>query len=101
MHRRVDCAGRFDGRDPPADHRGALRRKRREDALEGFAGCAVIVTHDRWFLDRVATHILAFEDDSTVVWHEGNYGDYLEDRRKRLGLESDTPRRPKYRRLTR
>ena len=72
-----------------------------EDALEGFAGCAVIVTHDRWFLDRVATHILAFEDDSTVVWHEGNYGDYLEDRRKRLGLESDTPRRPKYRRLTR
>ena len=72
-----------------------------EDALEGFAGCAVIVTHDRWFLDRVATHILAFEDDSTMVWHEGNYGDYLEDRRKRLGLESDTPRRPKYRRLTR
>ena len=72
-----------------------------EDALEGFAGCAVIVTHDRWFLDRVATHILAFEDNSTVVWHEGNYGDYLEDRRKRLGLESDTPRRPKYRRLTR
>ena len=72
-----------------------------EDALEGFAGCAVIVTHDRWFLDRVATHILAFEDDSTVVWHEGNYGDYLEDRRKRLGLVSDTPRRPKYRRLTR
>jgi ATP-binding cassette ChvD family protein len=72
-----------------------------EDALEGFAGCAVIVTHDRWFLDRVATHILAFEDNSTVVWHEGNYGDYLEDRRKRLGLDSDTPRRPKYRRLTR
>ena len=72
-----------------------------EDALEGFAGCAVIVTHDRWFLDRVATHILAFEDNSTVIWHEGNYGDYLEDRRKRLGLESDTPRRPKYRRLTR
>jgi len=72
-----------------------------EDALEGFAGCAVIVTHDGWCLDRVATHILAFEDDSTVVWHEGNYGDYLEDRRKRLGLDSDTPRRPKYRRLTR
>ena len=72
-----------------------------EDALEGFAGCAVVVTHDRWFLDRVATHILAFEGDSRVVWHEGNYGDYLEDRRKRLGLDSDTPRRPKYRRLTR
>ncbi len=72
-----------------------------EDALEGFAGCAVIITHDRWFLDRVATHIMAFEDDGRIVWHEGNYGDYLEDRRKRLGLESDTPRRPKYRRLTR
>ncbi len=72
-----------------------------EDALEGFAGCAVIVTHDRWFLDRVATHIMAFEGDSRVVWHEGNYADYLEDRRRRLGLESDTPRRPKYRRFTR
>jgi ATP-binding cassette ChvD family protein len=72
-----------------------------EDALEGFAGCAVIITHDRWFLDRVATHIMAFEDEGRIVWHEGNYGDYLEDRRKRLGLESDTPRRPKYRRLTR
>jgi ATP-binding cassette ChvD family protein len=72
-----------------------------EDALEGFAGCAVIITHDRWFLDRVATHIMAFEDEGRIVWHEGNYGDYLADRRKRLGLESDTPRRPKYRRLTR
>ena len=72
-----------------------------EDALEGFAGCAVIVTHDRWFLDRVATHIMAFEGDSRVVWHEGNYADYLEDRRRRLGIESDTPRRPKYRRFTR
>ena len=72
-----------------------------EDALEGFAGCVVVISHDRWFLDRVATHILAFEDDGKVVWHEGNYGDYLEDRRRRLGVESDTPRRPKYRRLTR
>jgi len=72
-----------------------------EDALEGFAGCVVVISHDRWFLDRVATHILAFEDDGKVVWHEGNYGDYLEDRRRRLGEESDTPRRPKYRRLTR
>jgi ATP-binding cassette ChvD family protein len=72
-----------------------------EDALEGFAGCVVVISHDRWFLDRVATHILAFEDDGKVVWHEGNYGDYLEDRRRRLGVDSDTPRRPKYRRLTR
>lgn len=72
-----------------------------EDALEGFAGCVVVISHDRWFLDRVATHILAYEDDGKVVWHEGNYGDYLEDRRRRLGVDSDTPRRPKYRRLTR
>jgi len=72
-----------------------------EDALEDFAGCAVIITHDRWFLDRVATHILAFEGDSRVVWHEGNFGSYLEDRRKRLGEDADNPRRPKYRRLTR
>ena len=72
-----------------------------EDALEGFAGCAVIITHDRWFLDRVATHILAFEGDSKVVWHEGNYASYQEDRRKRLGEDADKPRRPKYRRLTR
>jgi energy-dependent translational throttle protein EttA len=72
-----------------------------EDALDTFAGCAVIVTHDRWFLDRVATHIMAFEGDSKVVWHEGNYSDYLEARRQRLGIDSDTPRRPKYRRLTR
>ncbi len=72
-----------------------------EDALEGFAGCAVIITHDRWFLDRVATHILAFEGDSQVVWHEGNFASYQEDRRKRLGEDADRPRRPKYRRLTR
>ena len=72
-----------------------------EDALESFAGCAVVISHDRWFLDRVATHILAFEDDGKLVWHEGNYGDYLEARRRRLGEAADTPRRPKYRRLTR
>ncbi len=72
-----------------------------EDALEGFAGCAVIITHDRWFLDRVATHILAFEGDSKVVWHEGNFASYQEERRKRLGEDADRPRRPKYRRLTR
>lgn len=72
-----------------------------EDALETFAGCVVVISHDRWFLNRVATHILAFEDDGKVVWNEGNYDDYLEDRRRRLGVDSDTPRRPKYRRLTR
>ncbi len=72
-----------------------------EDALQDFAGCAVVISHDRWFLDRVATHILAFEGDSAVVWHEGNYQSYEEDRRRRLGTVADRPHRIKYRRLTR
>ncbi len=71
-----------------------------EDALINFAGCAVIISHDRWFLDRVATHILAFEGDSRVVWFQGNYQDYEADRHKRLGLEADQPHRIKYRKLT-
>jgi sulfate-transporting ATPase len=71
-----------------------------EEALENFAGCAVIITHDRWFLDRVATHILAFEGDSEVVWFEGNYSNYEAERKKRLGIEADRPHRIKYRRLT-
>jgi energy-dependent translational throttle protein EttA len=71
-----------------------------ETALETFSGCAVIITHDRWFLDRAATHILAFEGDSNVVWFEGSYSEYEENRRKRLGDEADTPHRIKYRRLT-
>jgi len=70
-----------------------------EQALLNFPGCAVVISHDRWFLDRVATHILAFEDDGRVVWFEGNYADYLEDRRKRLGAEADQPRRVRYRPL--
>jgi sulfate-transporting ATPase len=72
-----------------------------EEALEEFAGCAVVISHDRWFLDRIATHILAFEGDSRVVWFEGNYSDYEADRRKRLGAEADQPHRIKYRQLTR
>jgi len=72
-----------------------------EEALEGFAGCAVVISHDRWFLDRIATHILAFEGESSVVWFEGNYSDYEADRRKRLGAEADQPHRIKYRQLTR
>ncbi len=72
-----------------------------EEALLGFAGCAVIISHDRWFLDRVATHILAFEGDSQVVWFEGNYQDYEKNRRERLGAEADQPHRIKYRRLVR
>ena len=68
-----------------------------EEAVENFAGCAVIVSHDRWFLDRVATHILAFEGDSQVVWFEGNWSDYEADMRRRRGLDADTPHRIKYR----
>ena len=72
-----------------------------EEALLNYAGCAVVISHDRWFLDRIATHILAFEGDSRVVWFEGNYQDYEADRHRRLGAEADTPHRIKYRKLTR
>ncbi len=72
-----------------------------EEALENFGGCAVVISHDRWFLDRIATHILAFEGNSRVVWFEGNYSDYEKDRKARLGADADIPRRIKYRQLTR
>ena len=72
-----------------------------EEALLGFAGCAVVISHDRWFLDRIATHMLAFEGDSEVVWFEGNYQDYEADRKRRLGAAADQPHRIKYRKLTR
>ena len=72
-----------------------------EEALLNYAGCAVVISHDRWFLDRIATHMLAFEGDSRAVWFEGNYQDYEADRKRRLGAEADTPHRIKYRRLTR
>ncbi|MCI0336713.1 MAG: energy-dependent translational throttle protein EttA [Acidobacteria bacterium] len=72
-----------------------------EEALENFAGCAVLISHDRWFLDRIATHILAFEGDSRVVWFDGNYSEYEADRRRRLGVDADQPHRIKYRQLTR
>jgi energy-dependent translational throttle protein EttA len=71
-----------------------------EEAIENYAGCAVVVSHDRWFLDRIATHILAFEDDSTVWWQPGNWTDYEVDRKKRLGISADTPHRVRYRKLT-
>jgi len=70
-----------------------------EDALVEFAGCVVVISHDRWFLDRIATHMLAFEGDSRVEWFEGNYQDYEADRRRRLGGDADTPHRIKYRRI--
>ena len=72
-----------------------------EEALLNYAGCAVVISHDRWFLDRIATHMLAFEGDSRVVWFEGNYQDYEADRRRRLGADAETPHRIKYRKLTR
>jgi len=72
-----------------------------EEALGSFGGCAVVISHDRWFLDRIATHILAFEGDSQVVWFDGNYSEYEEDRKSRLGHEADQPHRIKYRHLTR
>jgi sulfate-transporting ATPase len=72
-----------------------------EEALLNYAGCAVVISHDRWFLDRIATHMLAFEGDSQVVWFEGNYQDYEADRKRRLGADADTPHRIKYRKLTR
>ncbi|WP_445679318.1 energy-dependent translational throttle protein EttA [Radicibacter daui] len=72
-----------------------------EDALEDFPGCAVVISHDRWFLDRLATHILAFEGDSQVVWFEGNYEDYEADKKRRLGADADQPHRIKYKPLTR
>jgi ATPase subunit of ABC transporter with duplicated ATPase domains len=72
-----------------------------EEALENFAGCAVVISHDRWFLDRIATHMLAFEGDSKVMWFEGNYSEYEADRKARLGPAAETPHRIKYRQLTR
>ena len=72
-----------------------------EEALEHFAGCALVVSHDRWFLDRVASHILAFEGDSYVHWYSGNYSAYLEDYKRRKGATADRPHRIKYRKLTR
>jgi energy-dependent translational throttle protein EttA len=72
-----------------------------EQAIIGFSGCVMVISHDRWFLDRIATHILAFEGDSRVVWHEGNYAEYEEAKRKRLGIDADKPTRIKYKPLTR
>jgi sulfate-transporting ATPase len=87
--------------DEPTNDLDVNTMRALEEALEHFGGCAVIISHDRWFLDRIATHILAFEGDSTVVWFEGNYSDYEADRKKRLGKAADQPHRIKYRHLTR
>ena len=72
-----------------------------EEALLGYPGCAVVISHDRWFLDRISTHVLAFEGDSEVRWFEGNFSDYEADRRKRLGVDGDQPHRIRYKPLVR
>lgn len=87
--------------DEPTNDLDVNTMRALEEALENFAGCAVVISHDRWFLDRIATHILAFEGESKVYWFEGNYSDYEADRRARLGAAADQPHRIKYRQLTR
>jgi ATPase subunit of ABC transporter with duplicated ATPase domains len=87
--------------DEPTNDLDVNTMRAMEEALEAFGGCAVVVSHDRWFLDRIATHILAFEGDSTVCWFEGNYSDYEADRKRRLGKEAEAPHRIKYRHLVR
>lgn len=87
--------------DEPTNDLDVNTMRALEEALENFAGCAVVISHDRWFLDRIATHILAFEGDSKVVWFEGNYSEYETDRKSRLGAAADQPHRIKYRHLAR
>jgi len=87
--------------DEPTNDLDVNTMRALEEALENFAGCAVVISHDRWFLDRVATHILAFEGESRVTWFQGNYTDYEADRKRRLGADAELPHRIKYRQLTR
>jgi energy-dependent translational throttle protein EttA len=87
--------------DEPTNDLDVNTMRALEEGLENFAGCAVVISHDRWFLDRIATHILAFEGDSKVYWFDGNYTEYEEDKKKRLGADADQPHRIKYRHLTR
>ncbi len=87
--------------DEPTNDLDVNTMRALEEALENFGGCAVIISHDRWFLDRIATHIMAFEGDSKVAWFEGNFSEYEADRRARLGAAADTPHRIKYKKLTR
>ncbi len=87
--------------DEPTNDLDVNTMRALEDGIENFAGCVLVISHDRWFLDRIATHILAFEGDSSVVFFDGNYSEYEEDRKKRLGKDADTPHRIKFRKLTR
>ena len=87
--------------DEPSNDLDVATLRALEEALLRFAGCAVIISHDRWFLDRVCTHILAFEGNSQTFWHEGSWSEYERDRRKRMGVDADQPTRIKYKPLTR
>jgi ATPase subunit of ABC transporter with duplicated ATPase domains len=87
--------------DEPSNDLDVETLRALEEALLDFAGCALIISHDRWFLDRVATHIIAFEGEGKVIWFEGNYQEYEADRHKRLGTDADQPHKFKYKKLTR
>ena len=87
--------------DEPTNDLDVNTMRALEEALENFGGCALIISHDRWFLDRIVTHILAFEGDSSVLYFDGNYSEYEVDRKARLGAAADQPHRIKYRHLTR
>ena len=87
--------------DEPTNDLDVNTMRALEEALENFAGCAVVISHDRWFLDRIATHILAFEGESTVVWFDGNYSEYEADRKRAWAPRPTSPHRIKYRQLTR
>ena len=87
--------------DEPTNDLDVETLRNLEEAIAEFPGCVIVTSHDRWFLDRLATHILAFEGDSQVVWFEGNYDEYERDRKRRLGVDANQPQRIKYRKLTR
>ena len=87
--------------DEPTNDLDVNTMRALEEALENFGGCAVVISHDRWFLDRIATHILAFEGDSRTHWFEGNFSDYEKNKRERLGAAAEIPKRIRYRSLTR
>ena len=87
--------------DQPTPHLDVDTLRALEEGLSNFGGCAVVVSHDRWFLDRIATHILAFEPDGKVVWCEGNYGTYEQQRHQRLGADADRPQNGRFKPLSR
>jgi len=87
--------------DEPTNDLDVNTMRALEEAIDNFAGCVLVISHDRWFLDRVATHMLAFEDDSKVVWFDGNYSEYEADKKRRLGAAADQPHRIRYRAITR